>query len=246
MAATATSSQPAFFKQLAANEKHNRDAALSSLKTYLTNRTTISLLELQKLWKGLFYCMWMSDKPRNQQQLARDLSSLLDILPPTQTQPFLRAFWQTMANEWNGIDVLRMDKFLYLTRQMLNKGFVVCRKGGWESVDGLVEVLGDIPLNVREMKIPNGLRYHVIDIYVDEMEKVYEDGEGEDMPVEVLLAPLRTLGKESLTKSIRERCRAALKDERVKQWLGEEGESAGKGEEVERDGVDDEWGGIED
>jgi ribosomal RNA-processing protein 1 len=51
--------------------------------------------------------MWHSDKPRTQQQLARDLASLVDVMPKDVFLPFLHAFWQTMAREWMGIDVLR-------------------------------------------------------------------------------------------------------------------------------------------
>ena len=34
-------------------------------------------MELLKLWRGLFYCMWMSDKPLVQEELARKLASLV-------------------------------------------------------------------------------------------------------------------------------------------------------------------------
>jgi ribosomal RNA-processing protein 1 len=51
--------------------------------------------------------MWMSDKPRNQQQLARDLAGLIDVLRDGAVLPFLEGFWDTMAREWGGIDVLR-------------------------------------------------------------------------------------------------------------------------------------------
>lgn len=33
--------------------------------------------DLLKLWKGLFYCMWMSDKPLVQEELARKLAGLV-------------------------------------------------------------------------------------------------------------------------------------------------------------------------
>ena len=51
--------------------------------------------------------MWMSDKPRNQQQLAKILGELLGVVPDPAVVPFLEAFWKTMAKEWMGIDVLR-------------------------------------------------------------------------------------------------------------------------------------------
>jgi ribosomal RNA-processing protein 1 len=80
---------------------------VSNLRTYLRSRKEFSEIELLKLWKGLFYCMWMSDKPRNQQQLARDLADLIDVVPRTTLVPFVDAFWKTIAREWSGIGRLR-------------------------------------------------------------------------------------------------------------------------------------------
>ncbi|KAE9968491.1 hypothetical protein BLS_005843 [Venturia inaequalis] len=231
-----------FMKQLAANEKRVRDKAVESLRSYLRHRTSISELELLKLWKGLYYCMWMSDKPRNQQQLARDLASLVDDLPKEVVVPFLDAFWKTMSREWGGIDVLRMDKFLYLVRQYLNASFSFFAKSGWKDtkrLDEYMTVLSTTPLNPTEKRIPNGIRFHVIDIYVDELEKVDEETEAE-MPVETLLEPLRAVVRDSPTKIVRNKVKEALEDDRVKAWLGEETTEAEGKEEA-----NDEWGGID-
>ena len=88
-------------------DRRTRDSALEKLRTYLKHRKQLDSLELLKLWKGLFFCMWMSDRPRVQQQLARDLAGLVDVVPGELVVPFLEAFWRTMAREWLGIDVLR-------------------------------------------------------------------------------------------------------------------------------------------
>ena len=39
----------------------------------------ITELEMMKLWKGLFYTFWMSDKPPVQEALATLLSDIVDI-----------------------------------------------------------------------------------------------------------------------------------------------------------------------
>lgn len=68
--------------------------------------------ELLKLWKGLFYCMWMSDKPAVQQELALRIASLLQYFSsPSSAFQFLRCFYITMNREWNGIDNLRFVMF---------------------------------------------------------------------------------------------------------------------------------------
>jgi ribosomal RNA-processing protein 1 len=118
-----------------------------------------------------------------------------------------------------------MDKFLYLVRVYLNASFRLFAKNGWQNAEQLDEymaILSETPLNARDTKIPNGMRYHVIDIYVDELDRL-EGSDEDEMPIEILLQPLRALGRESLTKTVRERVKEALEDERVKEWLREAG-----------------------
>lgn len=214
------SSNNPFVKSLASSNRTTRDRALDSLRTYLNRATTFSELDLLKLWKGLYFCMWMSDKPLNQQRLARDLAGLVDALRGRENVlGWFRAFWKTMAREWSGVDALRMDKFLYLVRCYVGKGFESLRRGtGWsdnELLEQYLEVLEEVPLNVADGKIPNGIRFHVIDIYVDELDKVDVDS---NAPLDELLSPMRTLGDKSLTKVVRERTKEALADERLQDW----------------------------
>lgn len=145
-----------------------------------------------------------------------------------------------MAREWTNIDVLRMEKFLLLVRRYVGAMFGLMETQAWESgvVRELLRVLGEVSLEAGDARLPNGLRYHVIDVYVDELERVgaLKDG-GEGGPLEELLEPLRKLGKESPTKDVRRKCREALEDERL----------PGNEKVVEeREVVDGEWGGIED
>lgn len=106
-------------------DRKTRTAALTSLRTFLSAKhisTSLTTLDILKLWKGLFYAMWMCDRPLPQQQLCNDLSELVWALPDdcAVVAPWLRGFWATMAREWTtGIDVLRMEKFLLLVRRVL-------------------------------------------------------------------------------------------------------------------------------
>ncbi|KAI9710907.1 MAG: hypothetical protein M1820_002342 [Bogoriella megaspora] len=246
-----------FIKQLASSDRQKRDAALESLRTYISRRTTFDEIELLKLWKGLFFCMWMSDGPKAQQQLARALAELVDILPANNAIPFLDAFWRTMAREWVGIDVLRMDKYLYLIRQYFAASLRFFEKRSWQDTDLLdeyMDILATTPLNTTDAKVPDGLRYHLLDIYVDEMDKIDADRRGL-MPVQELLEPIRRLALESPTKAIRLQAKETLKDERILDWNGtqnnagdglsskEDNETKNLENTVEGDG---EWSGIED
>ncbi|XP_069801149.1 ribosomal RNA processing protein 1 homolog A-like [Dendropsophus ebraccatus] len=104
-------------QKLAANDKTSRDRALRKLRRYMSARSGeleggFTADELCKIWKGLFYCMWMQDKPQLQEELALTMSQLVHSLQNRQSQSlFVRTFWQTLNREWNGIDRLRLDKF---------------------------------------------------------------------------------------------------------------------------------------
>ncbi|KAB8339196.1 hypothetical protein FH972_022130 [Carpinus fangiana] len=111
-----------------------RSQALTTLTSYLTRPQPFTTLDCLKLHKYLFYAVYMSDGPLAQQQLCTDLACLIYPLPGTPSStsttiskdnllPFLDAFWQTIAREWNRIDRLRMDKYLLLVRLVLRATF---------------------------------------------------------------------------------------------------------------------------
>lgn len=109
-----------------------------------------------------------------------------------------------------------------------------------------MEILGETPLNPGDKKVPNGMRYHVLDVYVDELERVGGD-KWEVKTLEKLMEPVVRLQKESKDKAIRKAATETLDDARLKEWRGEVVEDAEMkdGSEGEED-EDAEWGGIED
>ncbi|NXR24686.1 RRP1B protein, partial [Cinclus mexicanus] len=130
--------------------------------------------ELLKIWKGLFYCMWMQDKPLLQEELAANISQLIHVFQNTEARHlFIQTFWQTMNREWNGIDNLRLDKYYMLMRLVLRQSFEVLKRNEWD--EGLIEAL--LQLLMKEVmdpdsNSPTGIKFHFIDIYLDELAKV--------------------------------------------------------------------------
>ncbi|CAO2650309.1 Nn.00g016010.m01.CDS01 [Neocucurbitaria sp. VM-36] len=238
-----------FIRHLASSDKKVRDEAFTSLRTYLGAQSEIAELDLLKLWKGLFYCLWMQDKPALQQRLSRDLASLVSTLRDPVVMPFLRAFWLTIAREWTHIEALRLDKYLYLIRQYVNVSFQFLSRNNWKSelLEEWNKVVEEVPLECKDMKIPNGLRYHVLDVYVDELEKVggseWEEKEERKETLERLAQPVEKLAKEGKLKVLRDAAKECLADERLRAWRGQEDEAIDEPEEEEEEA---EWGGIED
>ncbi|CBQ69917.1 related to RRP1-involved in processing rRNA precursor species to mature rRNAs [Sporisorium reilianum SRZ2] len=201
-------------RALASTEKRVRDGAVRSLTAYLSanGAHTIGALELQKLWKGLFYCFWMSDKSLVQQRLANDLAQLVLVHPSTTAADaeegemteraqaglkFLEAFWDTLVAEWAGLDKHRIDKFYLLVRRFTASGFQLLAEEKWPraAVHDFKRILGKFDagvLSTNNPTVPDSLTYHLSDIYLDELEKVIEalhdadDGEEDD---ELALVP---------------------------------------------------------
>lgn len=188
----------------------------------------------------------MQDKPALQQRLSRDLASLVSTLRSGVALPFIRAFFLTMAREWTNIEALRLDKYLYLIRQYMNASFQHLAAKKWKPsvVEEFNKITEETPLNPSDMKIPNGLRYHVLDVWVDELEKVNSDWESEKKQdtLETLVQPIEKLAKNGSLKVVREAAKEVLAEDTLRAWRGQEDETMAEPEPEE----DDEWGGFED
>ncbi|CUM65160.1 uncharacterized protein PRCAT00002787001 [Priceomyces carsonii] len=242
-----------FVKKLASNDRPTREAAFKSLKKYLSAKSSsqLSLLELQKLWKGLYYAMWFCDRPGPQQRLAESLGELFSSVISIELHArFLEAFWVIIINEWPHIDQWRIDKYYLLIRRVLRHNFIQLKSRGWDDryVNEFLKTLEKLPLS-GEKSVSVALPYHLCDIYIDEMELVLfnelseeteenedneEDGKNvsqkkreilDETPISLLISPFISLSKKALLKTLREKCKEdVIKDKRLKEWgiLGDE------------------------
>lgn len=100
-----------FARALADTEERVRTASLVSLRSWLEeNASELSDTQLDKLWKTLFYCIWMADKRPRISAVIRDVVALEDILGV----PHICAMFRCLVREWFGIDKHRVDKFYEL------------------------------------------------------------------------------------------------------------------------------------
>lgn len=70
-----------------------------------------------KIWKGLFYCIWYSEVDAYE-ELVYEICYNSKIQNMAE---FLFAGFCILAQEWQGIDHLRIDKFYSLARHLLNR-----------------------------------------------------------------------------------------------------------------------------
>lgn len=254
---TVTMDTSAFVKQLASNNRKVRENALETLQKYLTTKLFKDAKQLQftKLWKGLYFAMWFSDRPRPQQRLANQLGELHMLyfderdninkensltLNDEAFIKFSRAFWKVICMEWFNIDRHRLDKYLLLVRRVIFNQLKYLQSRAWKDVlvnEYIIKVLKWLPLSGGP-KIYNGIQLHIVDILLDEWEKLLtseeEDGEDEqedqknidmaamikETPLEMFLEIFSELAADvNNSKVLRNRIKQELlNDERLAQW----------------------------
>lgn len=111
-----------------------RDRAVRTVQSFLSTKgDSLSYDEFLKLWKGFFYCFWLSDKAEGQNSLAELISKLVhnlsvenkDAFSESSAGLFLRSFWETMGREWPHLDRLRLNKYYNLMKHVLHQSFQI-------------------------------------------------------------------------------------------------------------------------
>ena len=204
----------------------------------------------------------MTDRPVPQQRLATDLASLADSLPrPEVVATWFAAFWEVLGERWPHVDALRMDKFLLLVRRVFTAQLRYAEPGT-KSGEDVIKTFAEWPFEEAGdlRRVPLGIRLHVLDLWVDELERAgflydEEEEEGqkttkkdgkEDAAEGQLVRRMGDLVQALIhcpVKAVRERARDTYDDERLP-WVEKKEESSGDEDEDMKD--DDEWGGFDD
>ncbi|KAK8150452.1 hypothetical protein G3M48_001924 [Beauveria asiatica] len=245
--------QMPFITNLASSDRKLRTSSLEALTAFLASRRTLSFSDACKLWTGLYYALWMTDRPKPQQALASSLASLLFSLRSAHCAgPWLRGFWHVLGAQWTGIEALRLDKFLLLARRVFAAMVRYAKEGGMEERDVVEGVCKEYVFDGEGGssglgQLPLGLRLHVLDLWVDELDRegvlgeaAQEDGEMQGLVRKMgdMVEELRRNG----VKTVRERAKESYEDARLPWGSKEESME----EEDEQDEEEDGWGGFED
>ncbi|KAI1793170.1 Nop52-domain-containing protein [Ganoderma leucocontextum] len=217
---TASTSGPPLGKYLASTDKKTRDKAIKNLTAFLSDPAGDALpkSEMAKLWKGVFYCFWMSDKPLVQQALATEIAGiLLDVSSVSVSLAFLRGFWESTVKEWNSIDRLRIDKYYMLVRRFVNASFRLLIREGWDAAavkeyNSILTGRGG-PLCSDDSRVPTSLAYHLADVYLEELDKALGSSPVDTplpAPLSTILAPFLALSARTPTAITLQRIQSAL------------------------------------
>ncbi|EMG45453.1 Ribosomal RNA-processing protein, putative (Ribosome biogenesis protein, putative) [Candida maltosa Xu316] len=262
-----------FAKRLASNDKPTRDAALESLQKYLKTNKNLTLLDLQKIWKGLYFSVWYCDRSKAQERLCESLGRLYsEYIAPEKFHSFVLAFYDILGKEWGQLDKWRIDKYYLLVRRVLRHNFIYFKKNNWDEkiVNEWVEVMEKSVLS-GDPSVSLGLPYHLCDIFLDELEGVMfdqlqeeidiitrENDDADDLvdelkvevasevPVLKIIEPFAKLNKSAQLKTLREKCKCdVLDDFRLIEWgvIKDENEEE-EDEDSDDDEDEDEWNGF--
>ncbi|KAH0655217.1 ribosomal RNA processing protein 1 homolog [Solanum tuberosum] len=158
-------------KHLAACNASIRSKAFAHLQTWLVTQTQLDDDDMKKLWKGLFYCLWHSDKAPAQALLINRICSMVKTLDFGLCLHYFSAFLITLRREWNGIDHLRLDKFYLLIRKFLRSVFELMRKYDWnlEIMGKCTEILENNAFLATDKLLGHGVNYHIASVFLDEI-----------------------------------------------------------------------------
>ncbi|CCW71677.1 unnamed protein product [Phytomonas sp. Hart1] len=88
-------------------------------RTIMTSWCEVEL-DFLKLSRGVFFCLWHSDKPLVQLECARRIAQLLHTIRSLRCKNlFYGAIFRVLSREWPTIDRYRMDKYLALVRMLI-------------------------------------------------------------------------------------------------------------------------------
>lgn len=159
-----------FARALSDTEKEVRDASLESLRAWISeNGESLKDSEVDRLWKALFYCIWMADK---RPVITATIGAIVD-LADVMGWKFLHGLFRCLVREWFGIDKHRVDKYYELVNAALRKGtdYVVHTETDSDFLEESALFLGMIDETVWS-RVPNaglGVALHILDVYVDKV-----------------------------------------------------------------------------
>ena len=162
-------------KSLSDSDAETRDMGVAYLMRQIpeTKEGQLSELDLAKIWRGLFFCMWHSDGPFVQDALAEKLGSMVCLWPSNASRmAFARAFFAEMRGTWDKIDDLRADKFRRLVRCVVT---YLCRALVLADYDAATVaafrgILCDYVLDPSVPEFPVGLTVYVLGILLDALD----------------------------------------------------------------------------
>lgn len=169
-----------------------RNKGIKNLTGWLSRKPNVGELEFKKVWKALYYCFWLSDKPLPQLDLAINISQQINLLVPEKAALWVKGllrfiyyllfyyilfyffflvlvFFDTMNREWHLLDHYRLDKYYLLIRKVINQMFKYYRDRRWNG-----DVISQFNKSLTQSALKDdpsvsAVQLQIIQVYIEEL-----------------------------------------------------------------------------
>uniref|UniRef100_A0A0X3NXA1 Ribosomal RNA processing protein 1 homolog n=1 Tax=Schistocephalus solidus TaxID=70667 RepID=A0A0X3NXA1_SCHSO len=133
-----------------------------------TENSELTYENILGVCKGLHYSLWMQDKLLLQEDTVERICKLLPVITSRETRVnFVSAMFETLAREWENLDVWRADKFMLLAREFFVKTLMCTQKRALP-----VSAVADAVFNKVLNSNPNAaidLKVHLCTVVAEEL-----------------------------------------------------------------------------
>ena len=123
-------------------DPRTRRQAMQALTDFL--RDDLDDLAMKKLWRSIFFAMWLADLPKVHDELARSVAKTVHRFGEDDAvRRWTLCFCSTLAAEWARLDKYRLDKYYLLARHFVRESLAWCRAKDWApaSVDAFAAAI---------------------------------------------------------------------------------------------------------
>mgnify|MGYP003730541173 CR=1 FL=1 len=107
-------------------DPRTRRQAMQALSEFL--RDDLDDLAMKKLWRSIFFAMWLADLPKVHDELARSVAKTVHRFGEDDAvRRWTLCFCATLAAEWARLDKYRLDKYYLLARHFVRESLAWCR-----------------------------------------------------------------------------------------------------------------------
>lgn len=212
----------ALLRKLADNSSNVRAKGLRTVERYVASNRDLNISRTLRLWKGIWFALWHTPKPAAQRDLALEISSLVLKVQEKNLWIFVNTFWETMVREWETLDRHRINKFMMLVRFFLGATLMRISADSWNPIAAaeFKQSMLEGPLHPSSIKLPQGLKLHILDVYADEFEKAVEkNGMAPEGVMRLIWEPVTLQNELAELKTIKQKmAKDILSDDRLVQW----------------------------
>ncbi|CAG8786547.1 31564_t:CDS:10, partial [Gigaspora margarita] len=141
-------------EQLKSPNENVRNESIKILANLVATKHITDSIMFLNLWQGLIECNYsLSLKMSTVVDMPYTISNYIVIINELNLTLFAKSFWKAIEREWNSIDSHRAS----FTRSF---------RDDWNKLNDFVLILDGVLLN---LKISDGVKYHLCDVYVDEL-----------------------------------------------------------------------------